>query len=88
MAALKKNEIVEAEIEGMTAEGSGVARVNDMVVFVPHAAPGDRLQLVISVHNKVTRVQSITITPSQERIVLGRSSKKANNAALIVLINA
>ena len=47
-----------------------------------------RLQLVITVHNQVTRVHSITVTPPQERVVLGRISKKANNATLIVLINA
>ena len=71
MAALKKNEIIEAEIEGMTAEGSGVARVNDMVVFVPHAAPGDRLRLVIIKVSKsyaVGKIQEI-LRPGEGRIV-------------------
>lgn len=44
---MKKNDIITVEIEGMTAEGSGVARHNGMAVFVPNAAPGDRLRVVI-----------------------------------------
>ncbi len=30
-----------AEITGVAAEGNSIARVNDMVVFVPYGAPGD-----------------------------------------------
>ena len=70
MAALKKNEIVEAAIEGMTAEGSGVARVNDMVVFVPNAAPGDWLRLLIikvSKNYAVGKIQAI-LRPGEGRI--------------------
>lgn len=44
---LKKNDIITVTIEGMTAEGSGVARYEGMAVFVPNAAPGDRLNVVI-----------------------------------------
>ncbi len=29
------------EITGVAAEGNAIARVNDMVVFIPYGAPGD-----------------------------------------------
>ena len=40
---MRKNELLELEITGLTAEGSGVGRMNGMAVFVPQAAPGDRI---------------------------------------------
>jgi 23S rRNA (uracil1939-C5)-methyltransferase len=33
--------IENVEITGVAAEGNAIARVNDMVIFVPYAAPGD-----------------------------------------------
>lgn len=42
--ARKKRElplIEDVEIKGVAAEGKAVARVNDLVVFIPFAAPGD-----------------------------------------------
>ena len=42
--ARKKRElplIEGVEIKGVAAEGKAVARVNDLVVFIPYAAPGD-----------------------------------------------
>lgn len=44
---LQKNEIYEAEITGMTTEGSGVARIDGMAVFVPMTAVGDKLRVKI-----------------------------------------
>ncbi|MBR3631227.1 MAG: 23S rRNA (uracil(1939)-C(5))-methyltransferase RlmD [Oscillospiraceae bacterium] len=44
---MQKNEIYEATITGMTAEGSGVCRVDGMAVFVPMTAIGDRLRVRI-----------------------------------------
>jgi 23S rRNA (uracil1939-C5)-methyltransferase len=44
---LKKNEVYEAEITGMTTEGSGVCRIDGMAVFVPMSAVGDRLTVRI-----------------------------------------
>ena len=38
---IKKNDLFEAEITAMTAEGSGICRADGMAVFVPFAAPGD-----------------------------------------------
>ena len=31
----------DVEITGVAAEGKSIARVNDMVVFIPYGAPGD-----------------------------------------------
>ena len=39
---MKKNDLFEAQITAMTAEGSGICRHENMAVFVPHTAVGDR----------------------------------------------
>ena len=44
---MRKNEIYEAEITGITAEGEGICRVEGMAVFVPQTAVGDRLRVRI-----------------------------------------
>ncbi|NLJ31888.1 MAG: 23S rRNA (uracil(1939)-C(5))-methyltransferase RlmD [Clostridiales bacterium] len=44
---LKKNDIIELNIDGYTAEGSGVGRYGGLAVFVPLAARGDRLRVKI-----------------------------------------
>ena len=44
---LEKNEIYETEITGMTTEGSGVCKINDMAVFVPMTVIGDKLKVKI-----------------------------------------
>ena len=38
---LEKNKVYDAEITGLTSEGSGVCRVQKMAVFVPGTAVGD-----------------------------------------------
>lgn len=44
---LQKNEIYETEIQDLTIEGSGVCRINNMAVFVPGTAIGDRIRVKI-----------------------------------------
>ncbi len=44
---MKKNEIYQAEITGMTAEGNGVCKVQGIAVFVPMTAVGDILEVRI-----------------------------------------
>ena len=44
---MNKNEIYETEIVGMTADGSGVCRIDGMAVFVPMTAIGDKLKVRI-----------------------------------------
>ncbi len=49
--ARKKKELPlleQIEITGVAAEGKALARVNDMVVFVPFAAPGDVVDLQVT----------------------------------------
>lgn len=67
---MKKNEIVELEITGMTNEGCGIGRVNGMVVFVPLSAVGDSLRVRIVKANKshcYGKIEEI-IAPSPDRI--------------------
>ena len=68
--ALKKNDLITVNIEGMTAEGSGVARHEGMAVFVPNAAPNDRLSVRIIKLSKNYAVGKIhqVITPGDGRI--------------------
>ena len=37
----------DIEISDVAAEGNALARVDDMVVFVPFGAPGDRVDIQI-----------------------------------------
>ena len=47
---IKKNDLFEAEITAMTAEGSGICRADGMAVFVPGTAVGDRCVVPIAPH--------------------------------------
>lgn len=70
MALLKKNDVIAVDIQGMTAEGSGVARYEGLAVFVPHAAPGDRLSVIIikvSKNYAVGKIREI-LSPGPGRI--------------------
>lgn len=44
---LKKNQRIELEITGMTAEGSGVGKYEGMAVFVPMTAVGDTVECTV-----------------------------------------
>ena len=66
---LKKNEIHETTITGMTTEGSGVGRVNGTAVFITNTAVGDVIKTKIIKTSKnyaIGRVEEI-ITPSPDR---------------------
>lgn len=67
---LKKNDLIELEITGYTAEGSGVGRYNDLAVFVPLAAQGDRLRVRILKTAKTYAFGKLEeiLTPSPDRI--------------------
>ena len=67
---LRKNDLAELTITGMTAEGSGVGRVEGVAVFVAASAPGDRLLIRIikvSKNYAVGRVEKI-LEPSPARV--------------------
>ncbi|MBE6852366.1 MAG: 23S rRNA (uracil(1939)-C(5))-methyltransferase RlmD [Ruminococcus sp.] len=66
---LKKNQLVEFEITGITTEGNGVGRYEGMAVFVPFTAVGDFVSVKIV---KVLKSYSYgiineIITPSPDR---------------------
>ena len=44
---VKKNDVYESVITDYTTEGSGVCKINGMIVFVPSAAVGDRVKIKI-----------------------------------------
>ena len=59
---LKKNDLVELTITGMTAEGSGVGRAEGLAVFVSASAPGDRICariIKVSKNYAIGRVEKI-----------------------------
>ena len=67
---LKKNEIIQLEITGITNEGNGVGRYEGLAVFVPLTAVGDVIECRIVKTAKsycYGRTESI-ITPSAKRI--------------------
>ncbi|MDE6776295.1 MAG: TRAM domain-containing protein, partial [Ruminococcus sp.] len=43
----EKNKIYTAEITGLTSEGSGICRIENMAVFVPRTAEGDIAEIKI-----------------------------------------
>ena len=44
---MRKNDVIELQITDMTAEGNGVGKYEGMAVFVPFAAVGDKLEVLI-----------------------------------------
>ena len=67
---MQKNEIYEAVITGMTAEGSGVCRVEGMAVFVPMTAVGDvvRVRIVKVLKSYAFGIIEEVLTPSPDRM--------------------
>ncbi len=69
---LNKNEVYKTEITGLTAEGNGVCKIDSMVVFVPHTAVGDILEvrIVKTLKKYAFGIIERIITPSKDRISL------------------
>lgn len=68
--ALQKNKVYRAEIVDYTTDGSGVARIDGMAVFVPNTAVGDQCDIrIVKVNKKMAfgRVENIIIS-SHDRI--------------------
>jgi 23S rRNA (uracil1939-C5)-methyltransferase len=67
---LRKDQTVQLEITGYSAEGSGVGRYQGIAVFVPLAAAGDRLKVKITrvakncAYGKIEKI----LSPSEDRI--------------------
>ena len=68
--ALRKNELIELHIHGMTAEGNGVGRAEDgMAVFVPKTAVGDIIRCrIVKVEKRLAYgIVDTLLTPSTDR---------------------
>ena len=66
---MKKNELYQIGITGMTAEGNGVGRAEGMAVFIPHTAVGDVIscKIVKVCKNYCYGIIDKIITPSESR---------------------
>jgi 23S rRNA (uracil1939-C5)-methyltransferase len=67
---LKKGHIVDVHIEDVAFKGKGVAKVDDLVIFVPRAIPGDHCQIRI-VKKKSSYAEGkilSLLSPSQDRV--------------------
>lgn len=67
---MKKNDIFEIEITGVTDEGDGVGRAEGMAVFVPYALVGETVRVIIIkvLKNYAAGKLMEVITPSPDRI--------------------
>ncbi len=68
---IKKNDIIPVEVEDITGQGSGIARVDGMAVFVPMTAVGDKINariLKVKKNYAFAKIEEITV-PSAERIL-------------------
>lgn len=67
----EKNKIYTTEITGLTSEGSGVCRVDNMAVFVPQTAVGDiaEIKIVKVLSHYAFGIVNRIITPSSDRAV-------------------
>jgi len=67
---LQKNDIVELTIDGITSDGSGVARADGIAVFIPFAIPGDRVKtrIVKVAKNCLYGIVEEIVMPSADRI--------------------
>ncbi len=67
---MKKNDIFNAEITSYTSEGLGIARIDNMVVFIPNSAVGDVADIRITKVEKTYAYGKVEhlISPSPARI--------------------
>ena len=75
---MKKNDIIELEITGLTQEGNGVGHYDGMAVFVPCTAVGDRIevQIVKILSRYMYGICKRVITPSPDRIAVDCDSDR------------
>ena len=67
----EKNKVYTAEITGLTSEGSGVCRIEEMAVFVPETAVGDvaEIKVVKVLSSYAFGIVDRLVTPSPDRRV-------------------
>ncbi len=73
MKNINKNDIIELEITSITSEGSGVGRINDMVVFVPNTAAHDIAEV------KIVKMLKNYAFGRLERLVRASDDRVENN---------
>lgn len=70
---MKKNDFVNMTITGMTTEGNGVGRADDMAVFVPFTAVGDEVRV------KITKVLKSYAFGIVDEIIKASDTRCENN---------
>ncbi len=68
--ALKKNDIINLNIESCSSNGSGIGKYDGMAIFVPATAPGDEISAHILKAKKnyaFAKVEAV-LSPSKDRI--------------------
>lgn len=65
----ERNKVYTAEITGLTSEGSGICRIEDMAVFVPQTAVGDiaEIKVVKVLSHYAFGIVNKIVTPSPDR---------------------
>jgi 23S rRNA (uracil1939-C5)-methyltransferase len=68
---LKKGHIVDVHIEDVAFKGKGVARLDDLVIFVPRAIPGDQCQIrIVKKKSSFAEGKILSLlSPSKDRVV-------------------
>ncbi len=67
---MRKNDIINLNIDAMSSEGSGIGRYDSVAVFVPHSAVGDSITakvLKVKSNCAFAKIEKI-ITPSPDRV--------------------
>ncbi len=66
---LKKNSVAEVEIESISGDGSGIARCDGQVVFIPFTAVGDKVEITVIKVTKSYAVGKVNkiLSPSPSR---------------------
>lgn len=67
---LKKNSVIEVKIDGVSGDGSGIARHDGQVIFVPFTAIGDKAEITVIKVTKSYAVGKINkiLSPALTRI--------------------
>ena len=67
---LKKNELIELDVESLSSDGNGVAHYNGVAVFVPFSAAGERVraQVVKVMPRYAFAIIDSIIKPSAQRV--------------------
>ena len=69
-APVGKNDVIEAEIDGIGYEGEGIAHIGGYTVFIAHALPGEKVRakiIFVKPTFAVGRLESV-LAPSPDRV--------------------